>query len=120
MRGGAPGAHAHVAAWKFRRAAFIRALHREVNRDVVATYPALAQDQRYARFVSVSQRPYWREFQKRVSRQFLATAVGRVLARAQGDAALRWRGGVWANRLRQAGGRRQALVAWCMGAAGGA
>ena len=107
-------AQAHAGAWKARRAVLIRALHRHVNRRVVDQYQLHGAP--YARFVAVSQRPFWSEQCKRVvaARAGLGSAVDAVLGAIERDETVPLRGGRWRRRLRRHA-RRGAVVRWIMG-----
>ena len=92
----------------------IRALHRHVNRRVVDQYQLHGAP--YARFVAVSQRPFWSEQCKRVvaARAGLGSAVDAVLGAIERDETVPLRGGRWRRRLRRHA-RRGAVVRWIMG-----
>ena len=105
-------AHAHAPHWKARRAPLIRALHRRLNQHVAATHRLdAAGGPSFARFVSLSQRPFWSERCKRAARAHLSTAVGLVLAVLERDATVAFRGG---RGARQDGDGRAATVRWVM------
>ena len=94
----------------------IRALHRHVNRRVVDQYQLHGAP--YARFVAVSQRPFWSEQCKRVAaRAGLGSAVDAVLGAIERDETVPLRGGRWRRRLRRHA-RRGAVVRWIMGEEG--